>query len=336
VKATTVAGDGVPGNADSTDQDFALVVYNAERKDAAVATLENITVAGGSNATVDPGETVSMKITLANASPVAPINGRGVLSTSTRGVSVTAAAVDFPVIAPGATGENATPFTFTVDGTVACGSLIDFALDVESQGAVSRIPFSVTVGTKQAAEFFKDDVESGQSKWTHGSLVKKRKNRVDTWTISTKRFHSGSNAWFTPALGKPTDSNLDTLPITLPADGHNLQLVFYHTYEFETGGFDGAVLEISTGGPFEDLGPKIVEGGYNGTIFQTDSNTLAGRAAWIEGRHGALQPVVVDLSSFAGKTVVIRFRVATDTNVKGLGWYVDDILLRGDRVTCSP
>src|SRR5262249_3070903 len=29
VKATNIAGDGVPGNADTTDQDFALVVYNA-------------------------------------------------------------------------------------------------------------------------------------------------------------------------------------------------------------------------------------------------------------------------------------------------------------------
>jgi hypothetical protein len=336
IKATTVAGDGVPSNADSTDQDFALVVYNGERKDVGVAMLDNVTVAGGSNTSVDPGETVSMKVSVTNASPVASINGRGTLSTPTRGVSITAATADYSAIAPGATGENATPFTFTVDRTVACGSLIDFVLDVESQGAVSRIPFSVFVGSKQAVELFKDDVESGQSKWTHGSLVKKKKNRIDTWTVSTKRFHSGASAWFTPALGKPTDVNLDTLSISLPADGRNLQLVFYHTYEFESGGFDGAVLEISTGGAFEDLGSKIVQGGYNGTLFRTSSNPLSERAGWIEGRHGALQPVVVDLSSYAGKSVVIRFRVGTDANVKGLGWYIDDVQIKGDRVSCSP
>ena len=28
VTATAIGGDGVPGNADTTDQDFALVVYN--------------------------------------------------------------------------------------------------------------------------------------------------------------------------------------------------------------------------------------------------------------------------------------------------------------------
>ena len=336
IRATTVAGDGVPGNADSTDQDFALVVYNGERKEVAVATLAQFTVEGGGNAAVDPGETVTMKVSIANASPAASIIGRGTLTTATGGVSVTVASADFPAIAPQASGENQTPFTFTVDRTIACGSLIDFILDVESQGAISRLPFSVAVGTKQPIELFTDDAESGQSKWTHGSLVKKKKNRIDTWTISTKRFRSGASAWFTPDMGKPTDSNLDTLPIQLPADGRSLRLSFHHTFEFERGGFDGGVLEISSGGAFEDLGEKIVQGGYNGTVFQTSSNALSGRAGWIEGRHSQLHPVVVDLSSFAGKTVVIRFRVGTDANVKGLGWYIDDITLNGDRVSCSP
>ena len=335
IRATTVAGDGVPSNADSTDQDFALVVYNGERKDVAVATLAQVTVAGGGNASVDPGESATLKVSITNASPAASLAGRGTLTTATRGVTVTGGSADFPAIAPEASGENATPFTFTVDQTVACGSFIDFVLDVESQGSTSRVPFSIIVGNKQPVELFTDDVESGQSKWTHGSLIKKKKNRIDTWVIATKRFRSGASSWFTPAMSKPTDSNLDTLPIQLPADGRNLRLTFHHTFEFERGGFDGSVIEISTGGAFEDLGPKILQGGYNGRIVDLDTSTLAGRAAWIEGRHGVLQPVVVDLSSFAGKTVVIRFRVGTDNTVKGLGWYVDDITVGGDRVTCA-
>jgi len=28
IKATNIAGNGVPGNADATDQDFALLIYN--------------------------------------------------------------------------------------------------------------------------------------------------------------------------------------------------------------------------------------------------------------------------------------------------------------------
>jgi hypothetical protein len=62
VRATNIAGDGVPGNGDSTDQDFALVVYNGERKDVPVATLGGVTISGGSDAFADPGETVSMRV----------------------------------------------------------------------------------------------------------------------------------------------------------------------------------------------------------------------------------------------------------------------------------
>jgi hypothetical protein len=339
VRASNIAGDGVPGNADSTDQDFALVVYNGEKKDAPVLGLSGVTLVGRGDAFADPGENVQMKINLVNLSPVGFIGGQGRVSTNTFNIGMTLNLADFPSIAPGQTGENAGVFVFDIDSSIKCGSVISFVLDVSSQGMLSRLPFSVKVGSSQPIESFADDVESGESKWTHGSLIKKKKNRVDTWKVSTKRFHSGSKAWFTPDPGtKVTDSFLATVPITLPADGRELQLVFYHTFEFELGRFDGGVVEISTGGDFEDLGPKILRGGYNDAIldFSFNSNPLRGRPAWVEGRLGALQEVVVDLSSYAGKTVTIRFRVTTDASGRGLGWYIDDVSLRGERASCTP
>lgn len=336
VRAANIAGDGVPANGDSSDQDFALVVYNGEKKDVAVATLASVTIAGGSDAFADPGETVSMRLSVSDASPIALTGGRGTLTTTTTGVTVTAGAADFPNIAPGQNAEGATPFTFTLAGNVVCGSAINFVLEVASQGSVSRLPFTVRIGKTQSAEFFSDAIESGESKWTHASGVKKKKLRVDTWVISSKRVHAGGSAWFTPDLGAQViDAHLDTVPIQLPADGRNLQLVFFHTFEFERGTFDGGVIEISTGGDFEDLGPKILKGRYTGTIYEFTSNPLAARPAWVEGRLGTFQQVVVDLSSFAGKTVTIRFRVGTDQDGKGLGWYIDDVSLRGDRVSCT-
>lgn len=336
VRSSNIAGDGVPGNGDLSDQDFALVVYNGERKEAAVAKIAGIEIASGSDAVADPGETASMTLAVTNASPVALSGGRGVLTTTTAGVTITSAEADFPLINRDQTGESVAPFKFTVAGSVACGTPIEFVLSVTSQGAISRVPFTVAAGNLTSSEFFTDDVESGGAKWTHGSLVKKKKNRIDTWVISSKRFRSGGSAWFTPNLGKATDANLDTAPIRLPANGRNLKLEFFHSFEFESGGFDGGVLEISVdGGKFEDLGPKILKGQYNGAVLNVPSNALKERPAWIGGRHGALQPVVVDLSQFAGKTVVIRFRIGTDSDVRSLGWYVDDVVIRGDHVNCA-
>ncbi|MEK6407142.1 MAG: S8 family serine peptidase [Acidobacteriota bacterium] len=337
VRAANIAGDGVPSNGDPTDQDFALVVYNGEKKDVPVATIVNVTLAGGADAFADPGETVSLRLSLGDLSPIALTSAHGTLSSTTTGVTVTVAGVDFPNIAPGQNAEGLSAFTFTVAGSVACGSVINFVLDVTSLGSTSRVPFAVAVGNTQAAQFFSDDIEAGELKWTHGSGVKKKKFRQDTWVIATKRVHSGTSSWFTPDPGSQViDAHLDTVAIQLPADSRNLQLVFFHTFEFERGTFDGGVIEISTGADFEDLGSKILKGRYTGTVYEFTSNPLADRPAWVEGRLGTFQQVVVDLSSYAGKAVTIRFRIGTDPDGKGLGWYIDDVSLRGDRVSCTP
>jgi hypothetical protein len=336
VRASNIAGDGVPGNADSTDQDFALLVYNGEKKDAPVAAFAGAAIAGGSDAFADPGETVQMRLSLGNLSPILLTGAHATLTSKTNGVTVTGGASDFPTIAQGQTAEGLMPFSVSIDRSVICGSAMSFVLDVTSQGLLSRVPFSITAGRLVEIELFADDVESGESKWTHGSGIKKKKNRVDTWKVSSKRIRSGGKSWFSADPGtKVTDSFLATNPISLPSDGRNLQFVFYHTFEFERGTFDGGVIEISTGGDFEDLGPKILRGRYTGKIFDFDSNPLGDRAAWVEGRLGEFQQVVVDLSSYAGKTVTIRFRIGTDSTGKGLGWYIDDVSLRGDRAICT-
>jgi hypothetical protein len=338
VRATNVAGDGLPGNNDATDQDFALVVYNGEKRNVGVATLGGATVSGGADAFADPGETVSLRLNLKDIAPTALNGASGVLSTSTPGVIVTTATSDFANIASGANGENTTPFVFTISQSVACGSVLQFNLDLNTQGVISKIPFTLVAGNSQPAEFFSDNIEAGETKWTHASALKKKKKKVplDPWVVSTKRFHSSGQSWFAADAGVTSDAHLDSLPITLPADAKNLRLIFYHTFEFELSGFDGGVLEISTGGDFEDLGTKILQGGYNGKLFKTTTNPLSERDGWIEGRLGAFQQVVVDLSSFAGKTVIIRFRIGTDSNVSAQGWYIDDVVLKGDRVSCAP
>jgi hypothetical protein len=336
VRASNIAGDGVPGNADLADQDFAIAIYNAERKDAAVPIFSNLSVSGGGNNIADPGETVSMTVSLGDASPIALSGARGTITSATAGVNVTTGTADFPNIAPGSTGENLTAFSFTISNSFACGGVIDFVIEITSGGSTAKIPFVVKTGSAEAVEAFSDDIESGESKWIHGSLVKKKKQRVDTWALSTRRFRSGGNSWFTPNPAKLTDSNLDTLPITLPSNGRDLRLVFYHTFELE-GNFDGGVIEISTDGKtFTDLEEKILEGEYTGLLREAFSNNpLRGRRAWTGGRFGTFQKVVVDLSSFSGQTVIIRFRMGADKTVAGSGWFVDDVTVGGERVTCS-
>jgi bacillopeptidase F (M6 metalloprotease family) len=123
------------------------------------------------------------------------------------------------------------------------------------------------------------------------------------------------------------DDSLFTRAISLPA---NAQLSFWHTYGMETG-YDGSVIEISTNGgtTFTDLGSRITTGGYNGTISANYLSAIAGRSAWTGGVVGTWSRVVVDLSSYSGQTVMLRFRLASDNGTAGSGWYIDNVALSG-------
>jgi extracellular elastinolytic metalloproteinase len=96
-------------------------------------------------------------------------------------------------------------------------------------------------------------------------------------------------------------------------------------------GRDGAALEISIDGgtTFTDLGTKITMGKYNGKISSRYGSPISGRSAWTGGVLGTWTRVVVDLSSYAGKTIILRFRLATDNGQTGSGWYIDNLNISG-------
>jgi len=67
VSASNLMGDGVPGNTDSTDQDFALVIYNATILGTKTEITSNISISG--TATWNP-PLLSGNVTLTNIDPV--------------------------------------------------------------------------------------------------------------------------------------------------------------------------------------------------------------------------------------------------------------------------
>src|SRR5262249_48272822 len=226
VKASNIAGDGVPGNGDPTDQDFALVVYNGEKRDVPVATVNTVTLSGGADAFADPGESVSMRVSIVDGSPSALNGGHGTLTSKTTGVTVTAGATDFPNIGSGQAAEGQTPFSFTIDRSVACGTQLQFVLDITGAGFLSRIPLTIVVGNKQSLDLFTDDVETGEAKWTHASAFKKKKKKIpiDTWSISNRRVDSGSNAGVLSDPGSFADTHLGRVSIHLSGDDKNQPL----------------------------------------------------------------------------------------------------------------
>jgi extracellular elastinolytic metalloproteinase len=144
------------------------------------------------------------------------------------------------------------------------------------------------------------------------------------WAVSAVRSASPTNSWFATEPTVPSNITLTSTAIVLSD-----QAIFSFNHYFNTEDtYDGGVIEISTnaGSTWQDLGPYIVKGNYNTTM---DASTiLAGKQAF-SGASSGFEQTVVDLSSFIGQTIMIRFRFETDngnsTTVEG--WYVDDIKL---------
>jgi photosystem II stability/assembly factor-like uncharacterized protein len=151
------------------------------------------------------------------------------------------------------------------------------------------------------------------------------------WTAVTSAANSGSFSAFAPDNAGITDQRLTTnTGISIPAGATAASLKFWHRYAFEntTTCFDGGVLEVSTDGGtnWADIGESnFVSGGYNGTIDTGFSNPILGRRAWCFSTNNAFLMVKVNLLSFAGQTIMLRFREGTDTSIAATGWWVDDV-----------
>ena len=97
------------------------------------------------------------------------------------------------------------------------------------------------------------------------------------------------------------------------------------------GCYDGGLLEISTdnGATFTQVpGALLLTDPYTGAAAAGPANGLQ---VWCGTR--AYKKSVVNLSSYAGQTVRLRFRLSTDTS-QGFtphGWYVDDINVQSCR-----
>lgn len=148
VIARNIAGDGVPGNADVTDQDFALVLYNA----GPAPLLEpsgvhwNI-IAGQNNGIVDPGDTIGLYVDLHNSGTAAAIAPTANLSLTQGLATVITGTTTYPDIGVDQTERNQSRYVVDVADNATCGSTLSFQHAITVTGSAHLIhPLDVHVG----------------------------------------------------------------------------------------------------------------------------------------------------------------------------------------------
>ena len=152
VVARSLGGDGVPGNGKPLDQDFALVVSNAQEQASSpvlsqgAVTVDDTLDGQNGDGALEPGESFALRQGVRNTGTdvatgvSATLNGGG-------GLNVTQGSSGYPDITADAEEQNATAYEGTLSGTASCGVDATGVLDVTSdEGGTQAVPVTIPTG----------------------------------------------------------------------------------------------------------------------------------------------------------------------------------------------
>ncbi len=152
VGATNIAGDGVPEiNSDPTDQDFALVVSNANSAAAAPQLADDGTFisdsgAGGDNdGALEPGESVTLGQRIVNEGDASATGIAGVLGGG-GGLTVGQGFSAFADAPPGGQSTGQAGFRASLSPTAACGTDVTATLALTTAQGPQSVPVTLATG----------------------------------------------------------------------------------------------------------------------------------------------------------------------------------------------
>jgi hypothetical protein len=150
----------------------------------------------------------------------------------------------------------------------------------------------------------------------------------NAWAATTTRAYSGTTSW---AAGDPSAASDVTLTSAAFTPTAFSLLSFYHFFSTESL-YDGGMVSISVNnGAWQDAAAYFLQNGYNST-FATGTTSagkpcFSGVSSELSGT-AAFQQSVLNLSSFSGQSIRVRFQFQSDAfNDYGAlpGWFIDDV-----------
>lgn len=201
--------------------------------------------------------------------------------------------------------------------TVVNNGIVTIVLDslASKQSRTCSIEVEIPAAATPSVFSVEENIEDLGANWLTASQM-----GSDTWRIDSLNPFSGQYAWFVPNEGALNDQILSLLvqPLTTPST-----LSFWHHYDTETD-WDGGVVELRTqsGADWIDLGPFMLENGYNGSL---GPNSPLGAVDAFTGSSGRYVQTTIDLSSFVGQLFFVRFRFLSDDNTSETGWWLDEL-----------
>lgn len=160
----TVWGDSRLGNLihpNQPDVRFAKISVNGP---GGILVSLNSTIddsGGNNNGLVDFNECINLNLTLKNLGTATVTGISATLTTSTSDVTIVSGTSNYPNLAPGASASNSTTFQFTTASAFACGSNIDFVLQVNTANAGTYVfSFTIQSGADGSASQFDNNTST--------------------------------------------------------------------------------------------------------------------------------------------------------------------------------
>ena len=290
---------------------------------------EPVLVAGGMgllnescpDGAIDPGETVTVALTITNIGFGNTTTNLTATLLSTGGVTAPSVPQTYGFLAGGG-GTASRMFTFIAAGNCGDQSMATLQLQ-DGSNSLGTVSFAFQLGNPRIplSENF-DGVTppalppGWTASWSGAGA---------RWSTTSGFSDSSPNSVFAPDPPATSDNTLTSpvLPITMTS----ARLTFRHYFDIEYS-YDFGRLEISTnGGAFTDIiaaGGSFVTGGYNYGSYWT-------------GYSGGFITTTVSLpAAAAGKNVRFRWHFTSDSSVGYDGWYVDTISVTDGYDCCGP
>ena len=279
---------------------------------------------------LDPGESGSLHVTLANTGLFAADEVTVTATTTNTGVRL-GAPLDVASVLPHSSLDVTIPVTLLA--SAPRNTPLTITVHVAGLNTCTRsgitLALTVPTGLDEVAGAAKiDHVQTVITPWTKaGTAV------ATTWSIATDA--TGNKAWLGADLPTASDAQLVS-PALLVSPTDPFVVKFSHAFDLENR-FDGGVVELSTNGgtTWTDAAALGATPGYTAALLS--GSALGGRSAFTGTSPGypALRLTTLDFGTqFAGQSVLLRFRVSSDGSVANRGWLVDDIDVSG--ITNTP
>ncbi len=296
---TVVAGE-------PTSQDFhlvptpSLVHYFVNLNDSS----------GNNNGYAEPGEQgLQLFEALYNQGAIDSTGITAKLTSLTAGVTVDTADTSYPDIPIGSPKTNNTPYIFSIDQSVPCGTDMNFTAVVTDNVNTYNTAFSLNASVPlPRQDVFFNDVEGGAAGWTTGGSP-------NSWAITTVDAHSPTHSWTDSPAGQYQNNanNYVRTPAFDLSGKRHVEVSGWFKYALETG-YDYVYVEYSLNG--------------GGTWNPTPLTSFYGFQDWNQ--------VTVDASVLDNQpNVALRFHLVSDQGVTEDGIYVDDVAVSYEPYECT-